>query len=234
LLLKPLSGERNSGAERPPVFQLEALVPMRRLPTLIATLALLTQGGALAASDPKELARCAALKNDVVRLACFDEIAKSAGVAAPKVEKSLTPGKWVVRTEVSPLDDSTNAVATLEGDAEIRGWLQSAKPLLIVRCKENQTEAYVVTGMNANVESGDLTTVTLRFDKGQAFSVGMNKSTDGEALFFTSPVSMIKQMLGHERLLFQFTPFNASPTMTTFALSGISEAIAPVREHCSW
>jgi type VI secretion system protein VasI len=109
-------------------------------------------------------------------------------------------------------------------------------PTLIVRCKENRTELYVRTGMNAAVEYGEYesATVTLRFDKDEAVQVKCGESTDGEALFFPNAISMLKLMMSRDKMLFQFTPFNASPQMTTFPLTGLAAAVAPLRRACGW
>jgi type VI secretion system protein VasI len=104
-----------------------------------------------------------------------------------------------------------------------------------VRCKERKTEAYIVTGMSPQPEYGtDAATVTLRFDKEKATKYHMSKSTDGEALFFGQSVELIKSMLQHTTVLFEFVPFNSSPVMTTFDLRGLSEAVKPLREACKW
>lgn len=80
----------------------------------------------------------------------------------------------------------------------------------------------------------DRATVTLRYDKEKAFKLKMSKSTNGEALFCPNPISNIKKMMKHQTLLFQFTPYNSNYTMTTFNISGLTEAIKPLRENCKW
>jgi type VI secretion system protein VasI len=104
-----------------------------------------------------------------------------------------------------------------------------------LRCKEKKTEAYIVTGMPPQVEYGnDGATVTLRFDKEKATKYHTSKSTDGEALFFGQSVGLIKKMLGHTTLLFEFVPFNSSPAMTTFDLRGLADTVKPLRDTCKW
>lgn len=89
--------------------------------------------------------------------------------------------------------------------------------------------------MSPQVEYGtDGATVTLRFDKEKATKYRTSKSTDGEALFFDQSVGLIKKMLGHSTLLFEFVPFNSSPALTTFDLRGLTESIKPLRDTCKW
>jgi type VI secretion system protein VasI len=84
------------------------------------------------------------------------------------------------------------------------------------------------------VERGDGVTGLLRFDKEKAEGVTMSKSTSGHALFFWDPVGKIKTMLAHEQMLFQFTPYDSSPVLATFTLTGLSESIEPLRKACKW
>jgi type VI secretion system protein VasI len=182
-----------------------------------------------------DVARCAAETNSVKRLECFDLFSNRLGVASPRTA-TTTVSKWRVNKETSRIDDSTNVIISLDADSPISGWPRKTQtPLLILRCKERKTEAYVVTNMSPQVEYGtDGATVTLRFDKEKATKYQTSKSTDGEALFFSQSVGLIKKMLQHTTLLFEFVPFNSSPTMTTFDLRGLAEAVKPLREICKW
>lgn len=146
---------------------------------------------------------------------------------------------WKTRTETSPIDDSTNVHLWVRADSDIRGWLETYRPVLYFRCKEKSTNAFIVTGMSAHTDRiGDgattYTNVTLRVDKLPAFTEEMSASTDDKALFFKHPKSFAKKLFGHDQLLFRFTPFNASPTLTTFQVTGLQEAIKQLREECGW
>lgn len=182
-----------------------------------------------------EIARCAAETNSVKRLECFDAMSNRLGLSSPKISID-TVSKWRVNRETSRIDDSTNVVISLSAESSISGWPgKRHTPLLILRCKEKKTEAYIVTGMSPQVEYGtDGSTVTLRFDKDKATKYHTSKSTNGEALFFDQSVGLIKKMLGHTTLLFEFVPFNSSPAMTTFDLRGLADAVKPLKETCKW
>lgn len=200
----------------------------------ISALALATPFSANADMD-KNLARCAAEPNSVKRLECYDLLSSRLGVAPPPPSNTIV-SKWHVSKETSRLDDSTNVIISLDADSPISGWPRKTHtPSLVLRCKEKKTEAYIVTGMSPQVEYGtDGATVTLRFDKEKATKYRTSKSTDGEALFFGQSIGLIKKMLGHTTLLFEFVPFNSSPTMTTFDLRGLNDAIRPLRDTCKW
>jgi len=181
------------------------------------------------------IAQCAAQDTDAARLICYDTLARRLGVDGPIVSHA-NAGQWRIRTEVSAIDDTTNVFLSLDAKTAFRGWLDEEVGTLMIRCKENRTQAYIITGMTA--QSGyrrhDESQVTVRYDRNDAVRIWMSESTDNKALFFPNPISEIKRMVKHESMLFQFSPFNASPTMTTFEIAGLSEALVPLREACQW
>jgi type VI secretion system protein VasI len=187
-------------------------------------------------SKAKAVARCAAVGNDVERLACYDAFAKLHGLASSKSVVSGT-GQWKVRTDTSPVDDSQSVYLSASADSPIAGWPnQRVTPTLWLRCREHKTEAYVETGMAANPEYGSLSevTVTLRLDRDRAFKLQASQSTNREALFLPGASGLMKRFFGKEKLLFSFTPFNSSAATTTFPIGGLSEAIKPLRNACKW
>jgi type VI secretion system protein VasI len=185
--------------------------------------------------DYRDLAICAQIKNDVERLQCFDNLSKGAGLHKPKTVITGS-GKWNVRKEISPIDDSVNVFLMLEAEADISGWPQNTfRPTLAIRCKEKNIGAYIITGMAAHVDGQPgQAKVTLRFDRKDAKTIRMSESTDNKALFFQHPKGWVSQMEDAETLLFQFTPFNSSQTLTTFDLKGLKEALIPLKEACEW
>lgn len=188
------------------------------------------------ADTNSDIARCSAQTNSIQRLDCFDTLSKRLGLSAPATTTSKV-SKWSVRKDVSKIDDSTNVNLTLEADSVISGWPNTdVTPKLILRCKEKKTEVLVITGMASQPELGNYNgaTVTLRFDKEPAKKYQTTESTDKEALFFGNATTLIKKMLQHSTMLFQFVPFNSSPQMTNFDLQGLAEALKPLREVCKW
>jgi type VI secretion system protein VasI len=161
--------------------------------------------------------------------------------ASPTPQATTTPtpnpiGKWEQHQGTSSFDDSTTATILLEAEDDITGPLaQAVRPALIIRCQEKQLEAYVNTGMQPDVESGnfDGATVRLRIDQKEPQTLNMGKSTDGEALFFPDVTAIVKQLLAAERMAFEFTPFSANPAEMIFDVRGIQEAIKPVRAACA-
>jgi|CXWL01.1.fsa_nt_gi hypothetical protein len=204
--------------------------------SFLATALLLGTSNAMAAPAPvkKEIAKCAQMEDSVKRLECFDEQAKRLDVDKP-LKKTAQVGHWKITREISKIDDSANVFLSVSADTEIEGWpAERHRPTLILRCMEKEKSAIIQTGMTPNVESGasDAATVTLRFDKDLAENQGMSESTDKKALFFLDPDEIISKMLTHKSMLFQFTPFNSSPVMTTFNLAGLEGALKPLEQAC--
>jgi type VI secretion system protein VasI len=137
---------------------------------------------------------------------------------------------WVITEDKSKLDDSTNVTMMLQsGDEFYDAFGRPVRPSLVIRCKENRTDLYVVTGVMIDSE-----VATLRLDSEKAFTLRLSKSTSGEALFFPNPIAKIKQFWNHKQLVFRFTPYRSGAQTVTFAISDLSDKIAPLRAACQW
>ena len=177
----------------------------------------------------------------LVFLAGTGKTIKSAGEAKKQGKSESKIGNWVMQSSKSPMNDLTTVSLTLQADGKIQGWLQAETPYLVIRGEEKQDppEVFIVTGMNAQPEYGklDRVSVKIRLDKEPARQIEMDESTDGKALFFKDPEflkSLVKGMTTHECLVFEFTPFNSSPATVTFRLTGLEEAIKPLRQNSGW
>jgi type VI secretion system protein VasI len=182
----------------------------------------------------RAIARCAAIESPTDRLKCYDDLAKAAGVDRPKVTTPATKGagKWVVRQETSPIDDSKNVFVTLDADAPVASRFgRAVRPSLVIRCKESKTTAYIDWGSYLGL---DETQVLTRIDDAPASKESWSISTDHEATFAESPISLIKSLLGKTKLLAQVTPYGESPVLATFSIAGLENGVASVRSACAW
>lgn len=95
--------------------------------------------------------------------------------------------------------------------------------------------AFINMGARATVEgNADEATITLRFDKLDAFQTVADESTDGVAFFLRDPKEFIREAGAHSTLLVRFVPFNSQPQETTFALRGLAVAARPLQRACGW
>lgn len=179
----------------------------------------------------KQVAKCSAIKGDLERLECFDKLAKNRGLAGPKVVSNPAgkSGKWEVQTKVNPIDDSKTVALVLKSDNAKSQW---GKPVvLIMRCQSNTTDLYIGWGTYLGSEASVLTRVGSK----EARKTPWSLSTDSQATFFPrSPIGFIKELMETDKFVAQITPYNESPVTAVFDISGLSEAIVPLRETCSW
>jgi type VI secretion system VasI family protein len=169
-----------------------------------------------------------------------DEAAKvRARAAAEKANaeaRAEPTSKWIRIDDKSTMDDTVGVMFSLEAENEISGWLESKRPRLIIRCYEKSTNAYIVTGMQASVESGNLDshTVVVRFDDQKALKQEWSESTDSKALFSGRAMPFAKAIGTSKRLRVQFTPFNANPQIIEFNVSGFAPYLKELATVCKW
>ena len=198
---------------------------------------------AVQASVEQDLAKCSTISPTAQRLLCFDQVA----LALPRSEAldsddSTTVvdewnGKWRVRIEKTGSDDNLTVHLVLRAEAPAKGWPDAKRvPAIVVRCRGNETEAYVGVGTPWDIKNGQRqrSTVHVRYDKADAIELQMGQSDDSKGLFFPAPVSHIKQMVKHRRMLFQSASFDLSAATTIFEISGLSNALKPLRKACGW
>ena len=108
---------------------------------------------------------------------------------------------------------------------------------LLLRCLENTTAIYITTNCYLSSGYGGYGRVDVRLDDTPAFHSDMDASTDNKALGLwrgNRSIPFIKRMLGKDRMIVRFTPFNESPVTAKFDIAGLEEAIKPLRESCGW
>ena len=117
----------------------------------------------------------------------------------------------------------------------VSGWRTRDVPHLIIRCEAHKTEAYVVTGVSAQPEPGQVGkhTVRLRFDDHQPEREIWDRSADDKALFSQRPVRFVNQVARAKTLTFEFTPLQASPAVATFSVAGFDRRLPALRRCAS-
>lgn len=188
--------------------------------------------GLEAIADTKtDIAICAKKETDAERLICYDDLAKKLNVDKPKTTVSTGKGKWIVSEQASQIDDSKKVILILDAETDVGYGYRRTTPSMILRCSENETNAYINTNYYLGLDS---ISVLTRLDKNKATKSYWSISTDGKAIFAPNNISFIKKLLEHDSLLIQLTPYGESPIMTTFDLRGVKEAVKPLREACHW
>lgn len=161
---------------------------------------------------------------------------KEVGKAEP-ADQGTAAGNWTVSTTVDPMTDATVVSATVQAEGEAR--LFAPLPVITVRCQDNETAILVDVkkGMALEWEPGGMVAaVQLRFDDEDPISTHLD---DSKGLSFTrfmrKPVTRAKKMMTSDKLLLGWTAgLGGEAEYATFPLDGAEEALAPVREACSW
>lgn len=179
---------------------------------------------------------CPKIDNDLDRLACYDR--ESGRTPVRTAEPSVA--KWEVEIKQSDFEDTTDVYLSLasEGPVGCNMFGSSQPATLFVRCQENTTAIFIATDCHLASGFQGYGKVDVRADDKKATTVSMDASTDNRALGFFNGGKAIpfiqRHLLGGETLRVRFTPFNASPVSAEFDITGIDEAIKPLREQCGW
>jgi type VI secretion system protein VasI len=183
-----------------------------------------------------DIAECAQLSNDLDRLACYDIVSGR----TPEAQEVETDTAWDVRTETSAFDDTTSVYMSVESEEVLtcgRGLSAPRNATLMLRCSENTTAMYLSTDCHLASGHGGYGNIDLRIDDSPAFELAFEASTNNSALGLWNggrSIGPIKRLIGADQLLMRFTPYAENAQTVTFPISGLEEAIAPLREACNW
>ncbi|SIT22627.1 type VI secretion system protein VasI [Gemmobacter megaterium] len=111
-----------------------------------------------------------------------------------------------------------------------------AKPMvMMISCYENTTSITIEgEGCFFSKYWGK---VEYRLDDQPMKTVRMTESNDNRALGLWSgkqSIPFVKSLLGATKIRLRILPVNEDSIETTFNLTGLSDALAPVRKACGW
>jgi len=152
-----------------------------------------------------------------------------------RLARTTQAGAWVISSTTSPMDDMVSVVLKVDATRGLHDAGGSDVPSLIIRCKERDIDVYVYTGMIANNEYGNYggATIRIRIDHLPLEELNATESTSLDSLFFPKPDVLAQRLIGHETLLFEFTPFHSSPHLFEFPISGLDVALKPLSMACA-
>lgn len=182
------------------------------------------------------LEECATIDNDLDRLACYDQ----ASGRTPQSEVTIAPeGNWQVRKEKSDFEDTTDVFVSVDSSepAQCGRFGTPKKATLMIRCMENTTSIYLAADCHMTSGHRGYGIIDYRIDDQPAGDRGFDASTNNRALGLWNggeSIPFIKKLIGSDRLLLRFTPFNENKTTVDFKTTGLEEAIAPLRKECNW
>jgi type VI secretion system protein VasI len=201
---------------------------MKPVAALVSILGLLAAEAGWAV-EPRD---CAALGDQKLRLACYDEAHRA------ETPGSQGDGKWRVTRQVSKIDDSPEVFVAVEAIDPLSGLEGRASTgILMISCREGNTDVFLNFGEQTMTQRGASAMVTARVDKNRARKISMRPSRDRKALGLWSgrrAIPFVKDMLGAKRLFVRALPPDEAAIDMEFEIAGLDEAIKPLREACEW
>ena len=164
-------------------------------------------------------------------------ITKSKLKKSKNTKKDKEPNPWKLKISKDLMDESNTVVISRDAENYITYWPgETTQPVLVLRCKRDKTEVYIITGATAEPEYGLFEEVhfRLKFDKGKPKSYIFSESTSRDAYFAPQPISLIRKMLKHKVLYVEFTPFQSNPQVIKFKLDRLDEVIGKLKKACHW
>jgi len=203
--------------------------------------ALIVGGVAGFAADLREeVVRCSKITDPTLRLAAYDEMAKTVAnqpeegeAPAPAEAPEGNPaaegdtGLWELRTEVSPMDDKKSFYLKLPANEQVSTDVHTYRPFLFIRYAERRLSAFISYDEFLGTEQVQ---VTVRFGKEQPVTGAWPTSTSGEAVFYPGDDArdFARLLAKYDQLVVRLTPYGETPRTVTFDLRGLREAIKPL------
>ncbi|MBX5157680.1 hypothetical protein HJB89_11160 [Rhizobium sp. NZLR8] len=172
--------------------------------------------------------QCSIVPDNNARLLCYDAIFKNQEPSKPS-EPVKPLSKWTAENATSKMDDSHTVNLSL--------FAEGSSTSINIRCEEKVTSFYFTMGGKFLADIQGYGVIRYRFDADKSQKKDFTVSTDNEALGLWSggsAIPFIKQMIGHQKLIVQITPYNESQDTVEFDITGIDEAISPLRMQCKW
>ena len=145
----------------------------------------------------------------------------------PEPTTLTEPKTWQLRTDTSPIDDTTTYYLRREATEPIGSGFMRSTPTLLIRYEEQSLEVFISFDKFLGSQGGD---VTVRIGQSPARQEKWGLSTDSKAIFCPGDNrAFVKELLEADRLVVRLTPYGESPITATFDLTGLTEAIEPMR-----
>ncbi|MCW1932638.1 type VI secretion protein [Pararhodobacter zhoushanensis] len=129
-------------------------------------------------------------------------------------------------------------VLSVNSLSEIPGMFGVAGPAtMIIRCEQNTTSAYVTFNGLFMADIQSYGRVDVRIDQRTARQVSMRESSDNSALGLwrgNTAIPFVRDLFGGDQLFLRATPFNDSRIDMIFPITGLEQAISPLRQACNW
>lgn len=159
-----------------------------------------------------------------------------AAVAPATVPPPVDEVKWSAGNVVHWTGKARNSAAfELHAENTVGVWMRNVRPLLVVRCMSNSTEAFVITDSALKIEpQTEDHTVSIQFDNDPEIKERWQDAADHNAVFAPDAVLFTERLTRARALRVGYTPHNAEPVVAVFHVNGLGPLIQPSAKHCGW
>jgi len=187
----------------------------------------------LSAGINKDVKRCAHKNNDSDKLICYENIAHKLKVHPVSSSNKKNNGQWKISRSALDNNNRRNVTLKLAAKEPIRAGNQPSTPYLSIRCINDRTS--VQLEWNAYIADRDIN-ISRQFDQGDPDTKLWLISSDYTATFPKSYnyIRFTKALLNHNTMNIEVSPYGRGAITASFDLSGIRNAIWPLRKACHW
>jgi hypothetical protein len=175
--------------------------------------------------EPLAFAICKKIQADTARLKCFDEIGAKSSGGSETAEPQPVRGRWIYTESKSPIDDSPQVSAIMQGD--------TPEIILVLRCQENKTEAAYLPGQFFFSTSGRVD-VLMRLNTESPITISMIPGSNNRSLFIPGAQEFMRLLPDGGKLFFRAKLNSGTQSDATFDLADVSAARDRIADTCHW
>jgi len=190
--------------------------------TLIIACAILVLTGGAKAQDA--LNPCRQIKDDGMRLKCYDRLDRSSSNARASQSRRGGDTGWIITDEKSPLDDSPLVSAALASTDE--------RSHLLLRCKDRKTEAAV--SMTGFIKCGPDVRVAYRIDQEQAMETPWRSHPSCYLALVPAPIPFIRALTDGGKVFVRMYDNHNAPNDASFNVGNVSKIRSRLAQACEW
>ena len=215
---------------------------------VIAVLVLTFSSTAHADISLTEYNKCKAISNSLKRLLCYDDLNKTKVAGTP--EAAATPatsisskdalsriesaseivkGEWQVSVDENQSDFTKNkATASIYASSS---YPDNITPRLVLHCDSRSTRLYI----NWGTPVGDTNRYNIFIDSDKFPTPRWNRSRNKLLTYYPRAVlGKVKQMLEADQYMIEIEQKEGPLLKAVFDITGIKEAVEPIRYICEW
>ena len=156
----------------------------------------------------------------------------------PELAPRAASDGWVLERRAASTGTPAALILSRGSQAPVPDLLDGAAPAeLSVTCADNRTSLRLRLPGNVLGEAGAYGTVQLALDGTPAAPVAMRKAEGDDTLgvlLGAQAVPLVSRLSRGETARFEVLALDDRPRLAEFALTGLAQALAPLRQACNW